>query len=334
MRPSRRIAGEPLLKEPYDFSLVLGGPLYQFWRRTHLVGDTLEWMCRRVVVLALLAWAPLLLLSLAEGHAWGTSVKLPFLYDVEVHVRLLLAVPLLIVAELVVHQRMHAVAWRFVEDGLIPDGSRAQFEAAIAAALRLRNSVAAEVLLIAVVYGVGVLFVWRTQVALDVASWYGVTVEGKLRPSLAGWWLGCVSLPLFQFLLLRWYFRLFIWARFLWQVSRVELRLMPAHPDRWRLGLPRRGELRVLAAVAGSGGNACRDDGQPDFLRWRQTARVQGRTHRIGGRHGIRDPRAASGVQSATRSGQARRPAGIRNAGAALRPRVQLQMAARRRSGG
>jgi hypothetical protein len=44
--------------------------------------------------------------------------------------------------------------------------------------------------------------------------------------------MGCVSLPLFQFLLLRWYYRLFIWARFLWQVSRLELNLMPLHPDR------------------------------------------------------------------------------------------------------
>ena len=32
-----------------------------------------------------------------------------------------------------------------------------------------------------------------------------------------------MSLPLFQFLLCRWYFRLFIWARFLLQVSRIEL---------------------------------------------------------------------------------------------------------------
>src|SRR4029079_3363133 len=34
------------------------------------------------------------------------------------------------------------------------------------------------------------------------------------------------------FLFLRWYFRLFIWARFLWQVSRIELQLMPTKPDR------------------------------------------------------------------------------------------------------
>jgi hypothetical protein len=31
----------------------------------------------RILVLALLGWAPLLLLSLTEGAAWGGSVKLP-----------------------------------------------------------------------------------------------------------------------------------------------------------------------------------------------------------------------------------------------------------------
>jgi hypothetical protein len=98
--------------------------------------------------------------------------------------------------------------------------------------MRLRNSITAEVLLIAFVYVVGVGLVWRTQMALDVATWYGVPANGTLHPSLAGWWLGCVSLPVFQFLLLRWYFRLFIWVRVLWQVSRLELTLVPTHPDR------------------------------------------------------------------------------------------------------
>ena len=53
-----------------------------------------------------------------------------------------------------------------------------------------------------------------------------------MQLSLTGVWYGYVSLPLFQFLLMRWYFRLFIWARFLWQVSRLDLSLVPTHPDR------------------------------------------------------------------------------------------------------
>jgi hypothetical protein len=42
----------------------------------------------------------------------------------------------------------------------------------------------------------------------------------------------CLSLPLFRFLLLRWYFRLLIWYRFLWLVSKIPLRLNALHPDR------------------------------------------------------------------------------------------------------
>lgn len=127
--------------EPPDFSLVLGGPLYQLMRRTHLSGDVLELVTRRILFLSLVAWLPLLVLSAVEGHGWGTSVKVPFLMDIDVHARFLLALPLLIVAELVVHQRMRLVVGAFVKRGLVPDTAREQFDAAIAAATRLRNSV-------------------------------------------------------------------------------------------------------------------------------------------------------------------------------------------------
>ena len=234
-------AGNPAA-EPYDFSLVLGGPLYQLFRRAHLSGDTLELLQRRILVIALFAWLPLLVLSVVHGRAWGRGVTMPFLYDVDAHVRFLIALPLLVVAELVVHQRMRPVIRQFVERGLVADAARAKFDAALASAVRLRNSVLGEVGLIAFVYGVGVMVIWRTHTAVNVASWYGDSTDGLLRPSLAGWWFGCVSLPLFQFILLRWYFRLFVWARFLWQVSRIELKLVPTHPDRC-------GGLAFLASV-------------------------------------------------------------------------------------
>jgi hypothetical protein len=207
-----------------------------------MAGDALQLLNRRLVVLVVLAWLPLMLLSVAEGYAWGGSVALPFLYDIEMHVRLLVAIPLLILAELVVHRRVGTVVQQFVERDLIPDAARPRFDAAIQSAMRLRNSVWAEVLLLAFVYIVGVGYIWRTQMALFVASWHGAPLDGAWQPTLAGWWLRCVSLPIFQFLLLRWYFRLFIWARFLWQVSRIELNLMAAHPDRC-------GGLGFLASV-------------------------------------------------------------------------------------
>ncbi len=218
--------------EPPDFSLVLGGPLYQLLRRAHLTGDVLELVWRREIFFVLLTWMPLLVLSIVEGRAWGDSVRLPFLFDADVNARFLLSLPLLIAAELIVHQRMRVVVKGFLKRGLIPDDARAKFDAAITAAMRLRNSVAAEVLLIAFVYTIGVFVIWRSQVAIDVTTWYGRSLSGELRPTWAGWWFGLVSLPVFQFILARWYFRLFIWARFLWQVSRIDLQLVPTHPDR------------------------------------------------------------------------------------------------------
>ena len=223
---------EEALQEPGDFSLVLGGPLFQLLRHSHLSGDALELARRRLIILLLLAWLPLLVLSALEGQALGGSVAVPFLRDVEVHVRFLVAVPLLIIAELVVHQRMRFVVRQFLERNLIPASALPRFETAIALALRLRNSVLAEVLLIAFVYVVGVLIIWRHYAALATATWYAAPTAAGLQLSLAGVWYGYVSLPIYQFLLIRWYFRLFIWARFLWQVARLDLSLIPTHPDR------------------------------------------------------------------------------------------------------
>ncbi|MCM2311356.1 MAG: hypothetical protein NDI84_08135 [Steroidobacteraceae bacterium] len=217
---------------PPDFSLVLGGPLFQLLRRAHLSDDALLLHRRRIVVISLLAWLPLAVLAALGGRLFGSDVAVPFLLDVDVHIKFLLAMPLLIAAELVVHQRMRALAITFRERNLIPEASTPRLDAAIAAAYRLRNSVTAEVLLIAIVYAVGVTIVWRHYVALDAATWYATPAADGSNLTLAGVWYGYVSLPIFQFLLCRWYFRIFIWARLLWQVSRIELRLVPTHPDR------------------------------------------------------------------------------------------------------
>ena len=220
------------LQEPADFSVVLGGPLYQLLRRAHLSGDALEQLRRRIIVASLLTWLPLLVLSTLEGRLLGGTATVPFLLDVDVHVRFLVALPLLIGAELVVHQRMRSVLQQFLERDLIPENQRARFGAVAASAFRLRNSVLAELLLVVFVYGVGVLVIWRHYAALETTTWYATPAGAGSTLSLAGMWYGYVSLPAFQFLLMRWYFRLFIWTRTLWQVSRIHLNLVPTHPDR------------------------------------------------------------------------------------------------------
>ena len=219
------------LQESPDFSLVLGGPLYQLFRRTHVSGDALELLHRRILFISLFAWLPLLLLSLIGGHALGGAIKVPFLHDIEAQVRFLVALPVLIAAELIVHLRVRPVVSRFVERNIVVSEDLPKFHAAIHSAERVRNSAPIEAALVILVWTVG-QWLWRSQIAISAATWYAMPQGTHLHLTPAGYWYAFVSIPIFQFILLRWYLRLFVWFRFLWQVSRLNLCLISTHPDR------------------------------------------------------------------------------------------------------
>jgi len=221
---------EPSLPDKqHDFSLVLGGPTYQLLRKAYLEGDHLELLQRRLLIITALAWLPLLLLTVL-GSSAGNVGRLSFFRDVEVHVRFLIALPVLIVAELVVHSRIRPVVSRFVERRLVLPQDLPRYDAAIESAIRLRNSVPVELGLLLVVYTVG-LWLWNSRVAIALPTWYALP-GNRWNLTPAGYWYVFVSIPILQFILLRWYLRFFIWFRFLWQVSRIDLNLIPIHPDR------------------------------------------------------------------------------------------------------
>jgi hypothetical protein len=219
-----------ILEEPLDFSLVLGGPIFQVFRRSHLSGDALELLHRRLLIITAVSWLPLLLLTTVQGSWSGSAARLSFLHDVEVHVRFLIALPVLIAAELMVHARTRPVVRSFVERRIVLPQDRNRFDNAIHAAVRLRNSVPAEVGLLILVYTIG-LWLWHIRVPVEASTWYA-NPGGRWHLTPAGFWYVFVSIPILQFILLRWYMRLFIWFRFLWQVSRINLNLIPTHPDR------------------------------------------------------------------------------------------------------
>jgi hypothetical protein len=214
--------------EKEDFSLVLGGPLFQLLRKAHLEGGELELVHWRILVSILVTWLPLLMLS-AVGTGIGGPDQISFFHDIEVHVRFLVAVPILIGAELLVHSRTRPLVRRFLEWRMVLPEDKALFQKAVESAVKIRNSVYAELALLAAVYSLGLWF-WSLRGDLG-SNWYELQ-GGRWRLTPAGDWYVFVCLPLFQFILLRWYMRLFIWFRFLWQVNRIELNLVPTHPDR------------------------------------------------------------------------------------------------------
>src|SRR3954464_13532950 len=96
LTPEDAIALRPVPPDIGDFSLVLGGPLFQLFQRTHLSGAGLDLLWRRVIFISLLCWLPLVALSTMGGHLVDGTTAVPFFLDLEVQIRFLVAVPLLV----------------------------------------------------------------------------------------------------------------------------------------------------------------------------------------------------------------------------------------------
>ena len=210
---------------PADFSICRGGPVYEIGRRLGLRPGA-QGLRRLGLILGLVAWVPLAGLALLDG-VLHDGATIPFWPSVGTHVRFLLAIPLFFLAEALFDTRVADVLRRMLEIGLILPGDRPRLAAAVRQAIKARNSWLLEATL-AVLTGA---FIWaglRTDLPLDVSTWRA-TAAGD--PTWAGWWYRLVSLPLFQFLFWRWCCRLVIWSHLLWRISRLDLQLIPTHPD-------------------------------------------------------------------------------------------------------
>jgi len=183
------------------------------------------------VAAALLSWLPVALLAAAHGDVIGTIGPGSFLRDFAVHARYLVAAPLLIAAQPACASVLGALARHFGDSGLVIESDQKQFEAAMASTRRLRDATTAEILVVALAYMI-VAAVAYSVAPEHLPAWHRGSRGGAVDFSAAGWWHVLVSMPLLMILLLGWLWRLFLWGRFLWLVSRLNLKLLPAHPDR------------------------------------------------------------------------------------------------------
>ena len=213
------------------FSLGSGGLLFRLSRKLHLSGDKPPLVLRRIVVVLCFTWLPLLALSVFAASALGDAISVPFLRDFDVNIRFLIALPVLLAAEVAVDSSISSSLQRFLTRGIILEEDLPAFRAAIASASHLSNAFVVDIGLIIVVYTAG-HWLWLSQVALGETSWYGSLQGTRLHLTAAGYWYAFFSIPVFRFIMARWYLRLFIWFRLLWRVSWLNLQLQPAHPDR------------------------------------------------------------------------------------------------------
>jgi hypothetical protein len=213
------------VEEIPPFVLTEGGPGAAVLRRLRLAPFGAR-AGRTALVLVAVTWVPLLLMSAVEGLALG-KVQVPFLYDIAANVRFLVAVPMLVLAEIPIGMRLRQATAHFVTAGLVRQEEQTRFSEIILATLRFRDSRVAELVVLGASYVSG--YALMAMPMQGGSTWHTRDPSGHV--AAVGYWYMFVSLPIFLFLLLRWMFRMLVWARFLRKVSALDLELTPTHPD-------------------------------------------------------------------------------------------------------
>ena len=200
------------------FSL-LGGPLHRLGRRLGLVRGTNTVLLGLTLGVGL--WLVVVVLALVEGVT-------DRLFDMSVvggHSRLLLVIPLFFICESWVDPRMAAFVATMTTSGVVPTAARPTLDALLARTRRWADAWWPEAACL-----VAAILLEITGARLQT---YGATsANDPTRSALAALMYFHVGLTLFRFLLFRWAWKLVLWSWFLWRVSRLDLHLIPGHPDR------------------------------------------------------------------------------------------------------
>jgi hypothetical protein len=214
-----------------EFSLVRGGPFYRLLVRRGAANEEAIHVVRRALAATAFTWLPLLVLSVVQGLAYGKHLQIPFIEDFAVNVRFLIALPLLIISEVGIDQRLRTTVNHFLKSGLVTEAALPSFEAVIEGVIRRRDRLLPEIVMLVLAYLPAVSIHTSELLMGSIPSWHLVRTPSGDTLSYAGWWFGFISAPIFRFLLLRWVWRMYLWATFLRRVSKVNLALIPTHPD-------------------------------------------------------------------------------------------------------
>ena len=186
-----------------------------------------HWLRNRAFALAAVAWVPLAVFSAAQGLALSDQRRESQLLDISAYVRYLVAIPTFVLAEAICLPQLGKIVRQFLDAGLVTGDERGGYETILDSTRTLLTSPEVELALLAIAY-ISTLATSESLYPEAVSTWVSPIREGSRTLSLAGWWLMLVSQPLYQVLIAIWLWRVVVWARLLWKLSRLNLQLLPS----------------------------------------------------------------------------------------------------------
>jgi hypothetical protein len=210
----------------------LGGPAYRLMQRVGIIQGSGPSIGRRIVFFIFLTWVPILFLTAIEGNALGATPRTSFLLDFVEYARFFITIPLIFAAEIIVGPRILAAGRRFVRSGILAVDDFPAFRDAALRARARRDAASPEIMFLAVSLFLALFLVLAPLAKPSAATWSTAIVNGQTHLTLAGLWHRFVAIPLVQFFLLRWVWRVVIWTLFLRQITGLRLKLVATHSDR------------------------------------------------------------------------------------------------------
>lgn len=209
-----------------SFSLVRDDALFRLQRRLGLIPAEGSGILRRAIIYSLFCWIPLFIWAAATGRLMPDDNPESLAGHYGIHVRCLVAIPLLIIAEAGAQTILPICLAQFLRTGLVDEKLEAKFREIVADGIRLRDKIFPWVVI------AGLIVTWTVTIALtpdtDELSWAGIEVNGHGFGTL---WFLLVVRPIFNILLLAWLWRLTIASVVLFRIAMLPLKLVPAHPD-------------------------------------------------------------------------------------------------------
>lgn len=209
-----------------EVSLVRGGPFYRAQEALRLVHPDRWNVGKRVIFALAIGWLPLVLITLLLNP----RAVFGLLTDYTVNARMLFGVPVLLAGQPVMETIFRAIVGAVRDAGLLTPSDTDQLDKTLVRLIRLRDSVIPELIFVVIAYS-KVAETVQTQL-IYVRPW-GMAVSA-VGPHLttAGWYYVLVSQLLYQLLILISLWKWLLWCIFLYRLSKLDLQLIPTHPDR------------------------------------------------------------------------------------------------------
>ncbi|UAN03648.1 hypothetical protein [Achromobacter mucicolens] len=219
----------PTASHDEPFLLVEDDGLSRLQGRVGLIPEKGRGIVRRALSYALVAWLPLVVASWVTGtpSEQGTGTSETLLGHFGIHIRCLVAIPLLVLAEGVARKILPLCLSEFKRSGLVDPALAPRFDDIIAGVLRLKRRIFPWLVIATLVTAWTVAFLFAPNP--DEVQWAGSGSDGM---AFGAWWFLLVTRPIFSVLLLAWVWRLTLVGILLLRIARLPLKLVVMHPDR------------------------------------------------------------------------------------------------------